>query len=282
MKTKTVKTRKAKNPMFYLYPHAAKSKGAHALSLALNGTKLVGKNTTKYRETPEINDGKPYVLINWGCGSLGNGLIRQNTVVLNSVKAVNLCRNKLNFFNCQTKALHPARVPVYTEDLATAMEWVEEGIAVMGRQATGSCGQDIVFFEDDVAKFNSSEFWVQYKKKKEEYRIHFFQGNMIAVQKKAMRETDTNGEKIDPSTVDFRIRNHRNGFIFKRQDVSVPGDVVDQARLAIQNTGLDFGAVDVIWNQYEGKAYVLEINTAPGLEGTTISDYSSAILAAYG
>jgi glutathione synthase/RimK-type ligase-like ATP-grasp enzyme len=38
-------------------------------------------------------------------------------------------------------------------------------------------------------------------------------------------------------------------------------------------SGLDFGAVDVIWNERQQRAYVLEINSAPGLEGTTIDDY---------
>jgi D-alanine-D-alanine ligase-like ATP-grasp enzyme len=40
-------------------------------------------------------------------------------------------------------------------------------------------------------------------------------------------------------------------------------------------TGLDFGAVDVIWNAQKEKPYVLEINTAPGLEGQTIADYAA-------
>jgi D-alanine-D-alanine ligase-like ATP-grasp enzyme len=36
---------------------------------------------------------------------------------------------------------------------------------------------------------------------------------------------------------------------------------------------LDFGAVDVIWNEKEDKYYVLEVNTACGLEGTTLDKY---------
>jgi len=29
----------------------------------------------------------------------------------------------------------------------------------------------------------------------------------------------------------------------------------------------------VIWNVQENRPYVLEINTAPGLEGSTVTDY---------
>lgn len=264
--------------MFALFPYTHKSKGAKALAAELDCKLLVGDYLHVYASTP-YNDGKPFFLINWGNGSIGSAIKKTNATILNPVKGVNLARNKLRFFDCQTSAKTPARVPVYTADREEALSWVEQGIVVMGRRVNGSCGTDIAFFEDDPQAFNESEFWVQYKKKKEEYRIHFVRGTMIAAQKKALRETDENGQKIDTSEVDFRIRNHKNGFIFKRHDITVPGDVVDQARIAIENTGLDFGAVDVIWNQYEGKAYVLEINTAPGLEGTTVLDYANAFRA---
>lgn len=261
----------------YIFPYSHKSKGAKALAAELKAQLLTGDRAHTYMSTSVINEGKPFFLINWGCGSLNAATRKTNAIILNQVKGVNLARNKVKFFEAQVNSKNPARVPTFTTDMDKAMEWVEAGIVVMGRQATGSCGTDIAFFEDDVAGFNGADFWVQYKKKKEEFRVHFFRDSMIAVQKKALRETDLDGNPVDTSTVDFRIRNHKNGFIFKRHDISVPGDVVDQARLAMANTGLDFGAVDVIWNQHEGKAYVLEVNTAPGLEGTTVTDYANAI-----
>jgi hypothetical protein len=36
---------------------------------------------------------------------------------------------------------------------------------------------------------------------------------------------------------------------------------------------LDFGAVDVGWNEHHGEATIYEVNTAPGLEGTTLEKY---------
>jgi D-alanine-D-alanine ligase-like ATP-grasp enzyme len=77
--------------------------------------------------------------------------------------------------------------------------------------------------------------------------------------------------------VDWKVRNHAGGFIYSHQNIEVPHDVIEQALFAYYETGLDFGAVDVIWNEREGKAYVLEINTAPGLEGTTLTKYKEAI-----
>ena len=40
-------------------------------------------------------------------------------------------------------------------------------------------------------------------------------------------------------------------------------------------SGLTFGAIDVIWNEHQQKAFVLEINTAPGIEGTTVEKYAA-------
>ena len=39
----------------------------------------------------------------------------------------------------------------------------------------------------------------------------------------------------------------------------------------------DFGAFDVIYNQKKNQAFVLECNTAPGIEGTTLDNYVEAI-----
>ena len=51
--------------------------------------------------------------------------------------------------------------------------------------------------------------------------------------------------------------------------------------LAIKVLGLDFGAVDIIYNKQEDKWYVLEVNTAPGIYGTTLDKYVNAIMRAF-
>ena len=46
-----------------------------------------------------------------------------------------------------------------------------------------------------------------------------------------------------------------------------------EATAAVEALCLDFGAVDVVWNATKNKAFVLEVNTAPGVEGTTLEEY---------
>jgi glutathione synthase/RimK-type ligase-like ATP-grasp enzyme len=61
--------------------------------------------------------------------------------------------------------------------------------------------------------------------------------------------------------------NFRNGFAFQL----VPGERVDEglreiSSRAVDALGLDFGAVDIL-RGCDGRHYVLECNTAPGVEG---------------
>ena len=52
---------------------------------------------------------------------------------------------------------------------------------------------------------------------------------------------------------------------------------MEQSLLAVEGLMVDFGAVDVVWNDQYQKAYVLEVNTAPGIENSTVLDYATAV-----
>ena len=89
------------------------------------------------------------------------------------------------------------------------------------------------------------------------------------IQKKAMKY----GEK----DANFKIRNRASGFVYIREDIEPPLEVEEVALKAFKAFSLHFGAVDVIWTENTKKALVLEINTAPGLEGQTVVSYAEAI-----
>lgn len=116
--------------------------------------------------------------------------------------------------------------------------------------------------EDELV---DAPLYVQYVKKKEEFRLHFFRGEMFDVQRKARR--------IEEENPNWQIRNHANGFIYQRNDIELPAGMVEVAAKIFNGTGLDFGAVDTIYNAHDERSYVLEINTAPGLTGTTLEKY---------
>ena len=254
-----------------LLPYNDFSNGARELAKALNIMRVQRQRTP----LDTLKDVK--VCINWGLTSTPK-LLKAGKII-NSFKLTGICSNKVKFF--EFMADKDVRIPVWTGDLETALSWAEKGEVVMGRSATGSCGSDITFYGDDTEKFNSSDFFVQYKKKKHEFRLHLVRnGDEIGLflsQKKTARATDDDGNPIDTKDLDWRIRNHANGFIFARNGFTVPEDCKVQATNAFRATGLDFGAVDVIYNEHERRAYVLEINTAPGLDGSTVEDYKNAL-----
>ena len=98
-----------------------------------------------------------------------------------------------------------------------------------------------------------------------------FKNEVIDVVQKRLR----NGVKDQEGRNEY-IRNLANGWIFAHENVNCPDNVKQEALKAVAALELDFGAVDVVVDK-EGKAYVLEVNTAPGLENQqTIQAYTNA------
>lgn len=255
--------------MVKIFIHAwnINSKGAKALSTAIGGRRIRLEGST-------FVGGPDKVVINWGSSEFA--IKPGQSRVLNHPDLVKRNSNKISFFSKMRQAEDGPRIPEYTTSLEEALDWEEKGFLVVGRaNVTSSGGKGITFLEDDIDAFQKCKLWTQYKKKKDEFRVHIIGSEVILVQRKGLRKTDDNGNEINPETIDFRIRNLANGFVFVRNDVAVPADVLVQAKKAHAASGLDFGAYDIIFNDHEKAAYVLEVNTAPGLEGTTIDDYTN-------
>lgn len=249
----------------YIFAYKPGSASAKALSGAL-GIQRIKHVGSKFKGAA----GK--LVINWGASELPAEVLKCR--VLNNPNDVNVASNKLQFFRKMSaynfEAADPVRIPDWTIDQLEAEGWLLEGTPVVARQKlTGNSGAGIVMANegDDIV---AAPLYTKYVKKKEEYRIHILNGEVMDRQRKA-RDRDVADENVD-----WQVRNHANGFIFQRNDFETPEDVEVQALRAMKAVGLDFGAVDVIYNQREGQAYVLEINTAPGLTGTTLDNYTRA------
>jgi glutathione synthase/RimK-type ligase-like ATP-grasp enzyme len=169
--------------------------------------------------------------------------------------------NKLKAFNC----LAEARVPV--PRFAASVEDVTwDGPTVVRHLLRGHSGEGIELIEQG-GDLPRAPLYVEYIKKQDEYRIHVVKGEIIAVQRKARDRDNPNPN--------WQIRNHQNGFIFVREGVRAPESARTAAVRAVEACGLDFGAVDIVFNERQNASFVLEINTAPGLEGQTIDDYAT-------
>lgn len=117
----------------------------------------------------------------------------------------------------------------------------------------------------------SAPLYTRYVKKADEYRLHVFDGRVIDIQQKRKRKDIPNEE------IDYQIRNTASGWVYCRDDVDCPSSCSDIAIRAVAALGLDFGAVDIGYNRHTETPCVYEVNTAPGLEGTTLTRYQEAL-----
>jgi glutathione synthase/RimK-type ligase-like ATP-grasp enzyme len=196
------------------------------------------------------------------------------TKVINPPSLVNRASNKKNFFELAKEAGEAGpNVPEFTFSKEQARQWLTEDKPkkLFARTVlAGHSGEGIVKVNtvEDLAPIAEGTMFVVYVPKKREFRFHVDRkAGVFCIQEKLKKKDVPNEE------VDYQIRNHANGFIFAKQDIDVPEGCKEQAVKALAVTGLDFGAVDVIYNERQATAYALELNTAPGLEGSTIEDY---------
>lgn len=242
---------------FAIYPYNLGSESAKALAGALDCKRLKHEGPAR----------KLDLLINWGSSQIKRAV--KAGITLNKPEAVSLAANKLSTF--LKLAETDVNIPEFTEKADIANGWLKQGVDVVERHTlTGHSGEGVVIVEHDEegATVNGkAKLYVKYIPKKQEFRLHVFQGNVFFVQRKA-RDKD-----VPDDQVNWQVRNHANGFVFAFQNVDVPQAAKDQAVQAIAALGLDFGAVDMIWNERQNKYYVLEINTACGMEGTTLDKY---------
>jgi hypothetical protein len=159
--------------------------------------------------------------------------------------------------------------PDFSTDLEVAKTWVKAGDQVFGRDKKHEKGLDIV--DQRSPAWADKDFWSKViPNVASEYRVHIFDGERI---QQGLKCFDPMAEKkrID----DLPIRNTETGWrynhLFKPSDGSV-----DLAKHAVQELGYLWGAVDIL-EDASGTCYVLEVNTAPGMDDTTAHAYADAI-----
>jgi hypothetical protein len=241
------------------------SEGAKQLASAMEIKRIKHENS-RYKGSQKK------VVINWGSSQVPAEIMKSR--VLNPPELVLLCSNKLRFF--EKLSGRDVSIPDWTNDFDQAVRWVADGHVVCARTIlNGHSAAGLVLMDKDNPKsFVRAPLYTKYVPKKDEYRVHVVAGKVIDIQRKALRNgwVEENGPDVN-----YKIRNLQNGFVYVRQGVDAPKQVTSEAVKAMTVVGLDFGAVDVIFNEKQDKAYVLEINSAPGLEGTSVENYAKAL-----
>lgn len=247
---------------YFVYPYGA-SKSALTLARELRGKRVKRENSRyTYKDS--------HTLINWGA-SEGPSYLRH---ALNVPEAVSLASNKLKCFERLLESdLGGNNIPSFTTDKDVAKSWVlEDGATIYVRSLLNSCKGRGISIHSDYRNIPDAPLYVREVNNDHEFRIHIFQGHCIHIaQKKAMSSERRAEENIilNPS-----IKNRGNGYVFAIQDINVPTEALEVAIEAVRTLGLDFGAIDLVCDPVPT---ILEVNTAPGLEGTTLAKYVEAI-----
>jgi len=211
--------------------------------------------------------------------------------VLNRPEAV---RNSVDKRQC-LGILNESNVPSLemTEDRDEAMDWNRNGEAIIVRHiVNGKQGKGVEFVEEFSEELPHAPLYTKFYDKTHEFRVHVFQGKVIAlVQKKMMGAKKQAARGIEE--VDMLTRNHKKGWVFAVNDLVcdfLPTEDQDNGRafiewIATEATrviGLDYCGVDILARYDEDDVFidavVCETNSAPGMSGkSTFSAYVNAI-----
>jgi glutathione synthase/RimK-type ligase-like ATP-grasp enzyme len=193
-------------------------------------------------------------------------------------KTPKLNRNNITYGDCKDKLFQyqwfqANQVPglPFTTCKETVNQWLQEGREVVARTLLRSSeGKGIIILSPGDIVCNAPVY-TQYRKKKREYRVHVFKDQVVQVLEKRKRK-EFNGE------VNTKVRNTANGYVFCSQDVVEPEGIRELALKASKVTNSDFKGVDIGYNEKLNELFVIEVNSAPGIQGSNVDKYIDAII----
>lgn len=223
------------------------------------------------------------VIFNYGRGNILDQVVG-GARVINPASAVSNASSKVNAFTLMAGA--GVSTVEWTTDRSVADTWHSGGSVVYARTMTrGHSGEGIIVCyrntsELDVlgSSITASQGMVTaplYTKgitgPRREFRIHVMNGNIVFTQQK--RRRDGFAEMPEASNI---VRNYHTGWIYATQNVNANDAAQTNAIAAVRALGLDYGAVDVITNGQN--AWVLEVNTAPGMTGSNLNNFCRCLV----
>lgn len=219
-----------------------------------NKSCVTGRNLARYLGLPHGKscDERYDYLLRWG--SSRRVTYAPEVGPINSRRAVAANTDKLDSLRAMEDA--GVSVPAFSTDPAD-IEW-----PALGRDRQHTQGTDItLILQQRDATLTDNDFYTEYIPTKLEYRVHVFDGEVIKVHEKRLRQEAENHPYI---------RNAETGWVFVEPRRREPDH--ELCVNAVEALDLDFGAVDVVRGE-DDEEYVLEVNSAPSLDEANLERY---------
>jgi len=232
--------------------YSATSEGAKYLTNHLEGRMITRREIIQPDEC----------IINWGGGQFSNQGWKAEW--LNKPANVCFAVEKLKAFELFNGESVPH--PAWTFHVSVALKWLEEGNVVLARRtSTGMTGEGISILNNARAEIPSAKFYSKHVQHDQEYRVHVFKGMLVNLGVKVAQCRNAN----------MMVRNaDGRNWDFEHTE-EAPHAVTLAGIAAVNALGLDFGAADVGYRSRDNKAYVFEVNSAPGAGHNNITRYAS-------
>ncbi len=241
----------------YILPYKSSSNSAKLLASSLN-CKRIKCERSRFRHTLRT------LVINWGSSSPHPNV--DSNRLLNKFDSVGIAINKLKTFQKLTEANVPCLT--WTTDKEVAASWNSRVYVRHLLESSQGNGIQICRRGEELP---DAPLYTRGAKTSKEYRLHVGRHNgvyeLIHTQQKRLRE-DAPEDRV------IGIRNTANGWVFACNNVdSLSTEQIEVAFRAAKALDLDFCGIDLIINS-NNQVLVCEVNTAPGLEGTTLTQYT--------
>ena len=208
-------------------------------------------------------------VINWGDGSYrGEREERaKNTRVINPMHTILPCINKVDFFSIMAE--YAVNLPDWTTKRSTAERWCAAGETIYCREtAEGKDGVGIVI-ATRPSQIVAARLYTCAVPSTDEYRVHVFREKPIF---------DLLKWHENPTKQAQQIRTGSQGWEYTR-DCRVPASGRKQAAIVAKALGVDFCAVDLLYDSKTDTSTVLEANSAPELGPWTSAAYATELVA---
>jgi glutathione synthase/RimK-type ligase-like ATP-grasp enzyme len=159
----------------------------------------------------------------------------------------------------------------FCQSIDEAKAWASKGYTVVCRTLTNASEGKGIVIAETPEQVVQAPVYTKYLKKKREFRVHIFKDTVVSVVEK-LRRKEWEGQQ------DTKIRNTANGYVFCTLKTPAPQGINELAIAASKVTASDFKGVDVGYNEKQNQLFIIEVNSAPGIEGSNITKYVEEIV----